>query len=81
MNADLADMLAANAARVNARLAAEGRCIMHNSDVRIPAEHLVELPIGNVILLCAPCFTEWLVAAKEDPSMVPLSICDYRVEA
>lgn len=75
---DLAGMMAANQARVNARLAAEGRCIMHNSDVTIPAEYLLEVQIGNVLPLCGPCCAQWRLDAKEDPSLTPATIRDLR---
>lgn len=65
-------------AHANARLAAEGRCIMHNSDVTIPAQHLLELPIGNVLPLCGPCLDWWKADAAEtgDPMTQPVNVTD-----
>lgn len=79
---DFAAMMASNQARANARLAVEGRCVMHNSGINIPAAYLLELPIGNVLPLCAPCCAWWRTNAKEtgDPASQPVSIRDYRPE-
>lgn len=70
--------MASRQAQVNARLAAEGRCIMHNSDVNAAAAHLMELPIGNVIPLCTPCCDWWKADAAEsgDPASQPVRITD-----
>lgn len=76
------DDLARRGAIANARLAAAGLCIMHNADVAPPAEYLMELPIGNVVPLCAPCCAWWRLNAKEtgEPASQPVSIRDYRPE-
>lgn len=60
----------------NARIAVEGRCVMHNPDVTIPATHLLEVPIGNVLPLCTPCLEWWVQDAKEtgDRYSQPVSI-------
>lgn len=68
---NLREMHASNVAEVNARTASEGRCVMHNTDVFEPASVLVELPIGNVIALCPPCWAWW--QADEDNSQDPMS--------
>lgn len=57
-------------------IATEGRCVMHNPDVTIPATHLLEVPIGNVLPLCTPCLEWWVQDAKEtgDRYSQPVSI-------
>lgn len=75
---DLAGMMAANQARVNARLEAEGRCIMHNSDVVVAAEYLLEVKIGNILPLCGPCCDQWRLDANDDPAMEPVSMKPVR---
>ena len=51
----LRDWHDANVARANAQLAAAGRCIWHNEDVRIPALYLLRYPCGNEVPLCVEC--------------------------
>jgi hypothetical protein len=65
-----------NQADVNARLAAKGRCYMHNKD--IPARYLLELPIGNVVPLCVECCAWWRKDAAEsgDPWSQPVRITE-----
>lgn len=55
----LQEMHARNVTDVNARMAAEGRCVLHNPDVFEQAAFLVELPIGNVIPMSAACLDQW----------------------
>ena len=70
----------ARVAITNARLADEGRCIMHNTDANIPARYLLELPIGNVLPLCVECCAWWRTDAREsgDPAAQPVSITEIR---
>lgn len=79
---DIATLHARNVADVNARLAAEGRCIMHNTDTDIPARYLLELPIGNVLPLCPACCAWWCVEAKDtrDPARQPVRITDIELD-
>lgn len=79
----LADLHARNVAEVNARLAADGRCVLHNTDVTIPARYLLELPIGNVLPLCADCHAWWLADAIEtgDPMARPVRVVDIMGES
>lgn len=79
---DLAALHARNVADVNARLAAEGRCVLHNTGTDIPARYLMELPIGNVLPLCLGCCAQWRADAKEtgDPAMQPVRITDLDLD-
>jgi hypothetical protein len=72
------DLHARNVADWNARTIAEGRCIMHNPDVNIPARYVMALPIGNEITLCVDCCAWWRKDAAEtgDPMSQPVWIAD-----
>lgn len=76
MNDLLAGLHARNVAEVNARTVSEGRCVMHNPGVEIPARYVVELPIGNVVTLCAECCAWWLKDAGDsgDPMSQPVRV-------
>jgi hypothetical protein len=65
-----------NVAEVNARVLAEKRCLMHNTDVSIPARYVMLLPIGNEITLCVECCAWWRQDAAEtgDPETQPIWI-------
>lgn len=67
---------AGNQAEVNARLAAAGRCVLHNGGVNQPARFLMELPIGNVLPLCVECHAWWIedAAVNPDPMIQPVRI-------
>lgn len=70
--------IAQRVADTNARLAAEGRCFMHNSYETVPARYLMELPIGNVVPLCTPCRDWWVADAEQsdDPMTQPVRIME-----
>lgn len=72
--------LRARQAAVNARMAAEGRCGIHPGypQLNIPARYLVELPIGNVVPVCAECCDWWRADAAEsdDPWSQPVRITE-----
>lgn len=67
---------AGRATQVNARVAAEGRCIMHNRGDDRPASVIIRVPIGNELPLCAGCWEWWqgTIAdpAEADPANVPV---------
>lgn len=65
-------------AEVNARVADAGRCVMHNSDVQIPARYVMTLPIGNEVPLCVECCAWWRADAAEsgDPLSQPVRIVE-----
>lgn len=77
-DASLDPDLPARVAARNAELANDGRCVMHNSYESIAAEYLLELSIGNVLPLCAPCCAWWRSDAKRsgDSATQPVSIRD-----
>ena len=72
------DLHARNVADVNARTIAEGRCVMHDAGAEVLARYVVELPIGNVVVLCAGCLTWWLHDAAEssDPMSQPVRVTE-----
>ena len=72
------DLHARHVADVNARTIAAGRCVMHNPGAEVLARYVVELPIGNVIVLCADCRTWWLDDAAEsgDPMSQPVRVTE-----
>jgi hypothetical protein len=69
---------ARNVADVNARMATERRCVMHNPDVHEEATHLVELQNGNVLPMSAACVAQWKAdrVAWDDPLMEPVSVTE-----
>jgi hypothetical protein len=68
----LTDLAAANRATVNGRVIAAGRCLMHNQDQQPPASLVIDLPNGNAIPLCTPCWTRW--QADDDPMAKPTRV-------
>jgi hypothetical protein len=74
----MVDDLATRVGEVNARLVAAGRCIMHNSDVDIPARYAMALQNGNVVPLCVECCAWWRQDAQEsgDPMSQPVRITE-----
>ena len=72
------DLHARHVAGVNARTIAGGRCVMHDAATEALARYVVELPIGNVIVLCADCLAWWLndAAKSDDPMSQPLRVTE-----
>jgi hypothetical protein len=71
---NLAELHRENVADVNARLAAAGRCVLHNPEDNRPATVIIGLPNGNEIPLCAECWEWWqgtIRDANADPNVVP----------
>lgn len=79
MNETLAALHARNVADVNARTVAAGRCVMHNSDVNIPAVYLWYTLIGNIVPVCVECcawMRENAAETPDDPYSQPVRITD-----
>lgn len=55
-------------------------CLLHKAGVSVMADYEIELPIGNVVPLCAPCCAWWRLEARRsgDPQIQPVSIRDHR---
>lgn len=69
---DLAVLHRANVRAVNARLLTDGRCFMHNSDVRIPPTNVVRYANGNEVPVCDPCW-QGVLGLDSDPADRPVS--------
>lgn len=63
-----------NQAEVNARDAAAGLCVMHNTGEQPPAKHLATLANGNVLPLCDPCLTWWQIEGQDPGIGLPVSV-------
>lgn len=76
VNDDLRAHLISTQDRINAEVAASGRCWSHNPDVHHPARYLWHCTNGNVVPLCIECCAAWRANAEEEPTLAPARITE-----